>query len=168
MDASAGSRADPGGTSGTRPGDHPRRVVHEVTHELVRPADLRALRTDLVAWVHAAAGHAEGPELSERLEDVATALYEALTNVVDHAYTGGRGPIHLVARLTLADDPAADPAGHPWLEIEVGDRGGWRPAPEDPGHRGRGLLLLSQLTDGHDVERGDDGTRVRLWWHRPP
>jgi hypothetical protein len=52
--------------------------------------------------------------------------------------------------------------------IEVADRGDWRGAPADPGHRGRGLLLLSRLADGHEVHHGEDGTRVRLWWQRPP
>jgi anti-sigma regulatory factor (Ser/Thr protein kinase) len=168
MDASAGSRTEPGRPTGTRPNGSPRRVVHEVAHELVRPADLRSLRTELVAWLRAAAAQPETPAFADRLEDVASSLYEALTNVVDHAYTGGPGPIHLVARLTLADGAEHDPGEHPWLEIVVADRGDWRPAADDPGHRGRGLLLLSQVTDGHEVERGDDGTRVRWWWHRPP
>lgn len=147
------------GTAGTGA----RSVVHEVAHEVVRAADLRALRTDLVGWVRAtveAFGEADEPALTERLEDVATAFYEALTNVVDHAYGGGTGPVHVTARLAVA--------GEPWLEIGVADRGGWRPPPADPGHRGRGLLLLSGLTDGHDLQREPAGTRVRLWWHRPP
>ena len=141
-------------------------VVHEVAHEVVRAQDLRALRTDLVDWVRAtaeASGETGEPALTERLEDVATAFYEALTNVVDHAYPGGTGPVDVTARLAVAGPP-----GRPWLEIAVSDRGGWRPPPADPGHRGRGLLLLSGLTDGHDLQREREGTRVRLWWHRPP
>jgi anti-sigma regulatory factor (Ser/Thr protein kinase) len=168
MDASAGSRADAGtepiGTARARP----RRIVHEVAHELVRPEDLRTLRTDLVAWVRATASLPEGPALADRLEDVASALYEALTNVVDHAYPDGPGPLRVTARLTIADHAPADAPDDPWLEVEVADRGGWRPAPHDPGHRGRGLLLLSRLTDGHEVERTEEGTRVRLWWQWPP
>ncbi|WP_345420695.1 ATP-binding protein [Actinomycetospora chlora] len=168
MDASTGSRTGPGRPIGTRSVETPRRVVHEVAHELVRPADLRALRTELVAWVRATSAAPATSAFADRLEDVASGLYEALTNVVDHAYTGGPGPIHLVARLTLSDGAEHDAPAHPWLEIEVADRGDWRPADDDPGHRGRGLLLLSQVTDGHEVERAPDGTRVRLWWHRPP
>jgi anti-sigma regulatory factor (Ser/Thr protein kinase) len=102
----------------------------------------------------------EGPALSDRLEDVATALYEALANVVDHAYAAEGGPVRVVARLDLAGDP--------WLEVEVADRGDWRPAPADPGHRGRGLQLLAGLADAHDVRYDPAGTRVLLWWHRPP
>ncbi|WP_433784920.1 ATP-binding protein [Actinomycetospora sp. CA-101289] len=138
----------------------PRRVVHEVTHDHVRPEDLRGLRTDLVSWVRATAGSPAGPALADRLEDIATACYEALANVVDHAYGGDGGAVRLVARL--------DPAEPPWLEIEVADRGAWRPAPADPGHRGRGLALLAGTADGHDVRYDPDGTRVLLWWHRPP
>jgi anti-sigma regulatory factor (Ser/Thr protein kinase) len=172
MDASAGTRPDPE----TGPGVHrrARRVAHEISHDLVRAEDLRGLRTELVAWVRATAGCPEGPALSDRLDDVATAVYEALTNVVDHAYPGGGGPLHVTARLTLTadgDEQAEDPAATsppPWLEIEVADRGGWRPAPADPGHRGRGLQLLAGLTDGHDVQRGPEGTHVLLWWHRSP
>lgn len=167
MDASAGSRADPGADpTGTAPGARPRRIVHEVALELVRAEDLRTVRTELVTWLRAAAGLPDGPSLDERLEDVASALYEALTNVVDHAYGAGPGPLRVTARLTLADGPRAQEV--PWLEIEVADRGGWRRAPDDPGYRGRGLLLLSQVTEGHDVQRAEDGTRVRLWWHRSP
>ena len=145
-----------------RPG---RRVVHEVTREFVRVQDLRAIRTDLVDWVRTTAALPDTGTLQDRLEDVATALYEALTNVVDHAYPTGSGPVRVTARLAEA---RAGGCEHPWLEIEVADEGGWRPAPADPGHRGRGLLLLGQLTDGHDLHRDDHGTRVRLWWHRSP
>ncbi|GAA4919207.1 anti-sigma regulatory factor (Ser/Thr protein kinase) [Actinomycetospora succinea] len=140
-----------------------RSVVHEVAHEVVRAADLRALRTEVVNWVRGtaeASGQPAEPALTERLEDVATAFYEALTNVVDHAYPEGAGPVHVTARLSVT--------GTPWLEIAVSDRGGWRPPPADPGHRGRGLLLLSGLTDGHDLQHEREGTRVRLWWHRSP
>ncbi|MEJ2886653.1 ATP-binding protein [Actinomycetospora aeridis] len=143
-----------------------RSVVHEVAHDVVHAADLRSLRIDLVEWVRAAAETSDEvrePALTERLEDVATAFYEALTNVVDHAYPEGGGPVHVTARLAATGAP-----DRPWLEITVADRGGWRPAPEDPGHRGRGLLLLSGLADGHDLQQEQDGTRVRLWWHRPP
>jgi anti-sigma regulatory factor (Ser/Thr protein kinase) len=141
------------------PGRGPR-IVHEVAHDLVRPEDLRGLRTDLVAWVRAATGLPESPALADRLDDVAIALHEALTNVVDHAYGAGDGPVRVVARLALA--------AHPWLEIEVADRGVWRPAPADPGHRGRGLQLLAGTADGHAVRHDPAGTRVHLWWHRPP
>ncbi|MDD7940994.1 ATP-binding protein [Actinomycetospora lutea] len=159
-----------------RAGTEARSVVHEVAHDVVRAADLRALRTGLVDWVRAMAEgagattreHAEdtaahGTALTERLEDVATAFYEALTNVVDHAYPEGAGPVRVTARLAVTGAP-----GQPWLQIEISDRGGWRPPPADPGHRGRGLLLLSGLTDGHDLQHETEGTRVRLWWHRPP
>jgi anti-sigma regulatory factor (Ser/Thr protein kinase) len=101
--------------------------------------------------------------LEERLEDIATAFYEALANVVDHAYPEGGGPVDVTARLTATGAPE-----QPWLEIVVADRGGWRPAPPDPGHRGRGLLLVSRLTDGYELRPVEDGTRLRLWWHRPP
>ncbi|MEJ2863320.1 ATP-binding protein [Actinomycetospora flava] len=150
------------GTAGTET----RCVVHEVAHEVVRAQDLRALRTDLVDWVRAtaeASGDTSEAALTARLEDVATAFYEALTNVVDHAYPGGTGPVDVTARLAVSG-----PADQPWLEIAVSDRGGWQPPPDDPGHRGRGLLLLSGVTDGHDLQREAAGTRVRLWWHRPP
>jgi len=120
-----------------------------------------------VSWVRATAGCPGGPALADRLDDVAAALYEALTNVVDHAYPDDDGgPVRLVARLDLTRDPAAPE--HPWLEIEVADHGAWRPAPADPGHRGRGLQLLAGTTDGHDVRRDPTGTRVLLWWHLPP
>lgn len=165
MDAGADPRTEP---TGAAPGARPRRIVHEIAHELVRAEDLRGVRTDLVGWVLAAGGCPEGAALDERLEDVATALYEALTNVVDHAYPDGPGPLRVTARLAVADGSVGRGPDPPWLEIEVADRGGWRPAPADPGHRGRGLLLLSRLADGHEVHRGRDGTRVRLWWHRPP
>jgi anti-sigma regulatory factor (Ser/Thr protein kinase) len=169
MDTSAGSGADTGaGPAGTAAADRPRRVVHEIAHDLVGPGDLRGLRTELVAWVRATAGCPAGPGLTDRLEDVAGALYEALTNVVDHAYPAGTGPLRVVARLTTPDGPDPASPADPWLDLEVVDRGGWRPAPADPGHRGRGLLLLSRLADGHEVQRGRDGTHVRLWWHRPP
>ncbi|WP_285652761.1 ATP-binding protein [Actinomycetospora sp. NBRC 106375] len=146
-----------------------------MTRDVVRPEDLRALRTELMTHVRAAAGDPDAaeerddPALADQLADVATALYEALTNVVDHAYPHGAGPVRVTARVAAGrpgPEPAREP-GPPWLEIEVADHGDWRPAPTDPGHRGRGLVLLARLADGHDLRTGPAGTRVRLWWHRP-
>ena len=172
MDARTGA-TEPG-TDPAAPA-RPRRVVHEVAHDLVRAEDLRGLRSALVGWVRTTAGCPEGPAFDDLLEDVATALYEALTNVVDHAYPAGSGPVRVAARLTVtgadgAPEDSAEPATpeNPWLEVEVADRGGWRPAPADPGHRGRGLQLLAGLADGHELHRDAEGTRVLLWWHRPP
>jgi anti-anti-sigma factor len=88
------------------------------------------------------------------VDDLQLAVGEAVANAIEHAYrdadAGGR------VRLSLSAD-AGDVVG-----VTVRDAGKWRPAPADPGFRGRGLQLIDRLADDVDVSRQADGTTVRF------
>ena len=88
---------------------------------------------------------------------VTHAAQEACANVVEHAY-GVPTPDDSLARIGITAQVTADGT----LDLEVADRGRWRPPGADPGGRGRGLMLMRGLIDKVDVVSAEDGTRVRF------
>jgi serine/threonine-protein kinase RsbW len=88
----------------------------------------------------------------ERLDAIRLATSEALSNVVQHAYPGRRGQIHVTARVA---------GGELW--VLIGDDGcGLRAGPDSDG-LGLGLALIAQMTDAFTVlERSSGGTELRL------
>ena len=107
---------------------------------------LTGVRRALTAWLSAAA---VGDELAA---DLVSAANEACTNSIEHAYSSeDAGRVVVTAR-----------CAHGSVRIEVTDTGAWRPLPQDPGTRGRGLAMMRALTDEVDIDRTDAGTRVRL------
>ncbi|MBM7806715.1 PAS domain S-box-containing protein [Geodermatophilus bullaregiensis] len=133
------------------------RVTPPPVHESL-PADPRRLsrvRRTVTAWARAAGLSEDG------VDDLQLALGEALANAVEHAYaaTGGTGRCEY--RLARTADGSID--------VCVRDEGVWRPVPADPGHRGRGLALISALASEVEVARTTDargaegaGTTVRF------
>ncbi|SFP70142.1 PAS domain S-box-containing protein [Geodermatophilus dictyosporus] len=107
------------------------------------PARLSRVRRTVTTWA-LAAGLTE-----DSLDDLQLALGEALANAVEHAYaaTGGEGRCEY--RLERTADGSVD--------VCVRDEGVWRPVPADPGHRGRGLELISALALDVEVARTPDG-----------
>lgn len=97
------------------------------------------------------------------VDDLILATSEALENVVDHAYTGQPRPgtITLSAQV---EDSGGDVAGSErrGVVIRVADQGRWQPPTADPGHRGRGLSLIAQLSDTHLLTPGEAGTTITL------
>lgn len=113
-----------------------------------RPASLPAVRRSLEQWLTAA-----GMGEAERAA-VQVAVGEACANAVEHAY-----PPEAPGRLWVT--ACADDDGG--LTVTVTDAGRWRTPDRDPGDRGRGLLIMRQLTDEVAVEtRAEGGTTVRL------
>ena len=86
--------------------------------------------------------------------DLVLAAYEAMANAAEHAYRNRPGTIDLLA--TRDDDEVV---------VTVRDRGEWRPPPADPGHRGRGLMMIRSMSRA-EVEHGPEGTTVRMRWPR--
>jgi anti-sigma regulatory factor (Ser/Thr protein kinase) len=110
--------------------------------------ELPALRQALSQW----SGHAGlGPEA---VMSVVLATYEAMANVVDHAYGHDPGMLEVIATGT----------GGGGVRVTVTDYGRWRQLPADPGNRGRGLLLMRRLATSTEVDATPDGTSVLLWW----
>src|SRR4051794_9163187 len=113
--------------------------------ELRLPADpvqLAGLRRAVLTWA-TEAGLSE-----DTTEDLQLALGEAAANAVEHAY-----------RDQPAGECAVSLAWRPdgGVDARVEDFGIWRPAPDDPGFRGRGLLLIRRLASDVDVVQGPDG-----------
>ncbi|HWO58838.1 MAG TPA: SpoIIE family protein phosphatase [Umezawaea sp.] len=107
-------------------------------------AELSGMRRRVGAW-----GNAAGLS-ADLLDDLQLALGEAAANAVDHAYPHGPGDFdYEVAR----DDRGG-------VHVVVRDRGQWRPAPPDNGHRGRGLRIIQALSESTSFEHGVGGTTV--------
>jgi len=95
------------------------------------------------------------------VDDLVLASYEAMANVVDHAYQPGR---HGCFRLEAACTTELH------VHVTVSDDGQWRALPADPdSHRGRGLSLIRQLAHRVEVHHDQRGTAVQMCWRsRPP
>jgi serine/threonine-protein kinase RsbW len=112
-------------------------------------ADASAIRRGFRDWLAELAD-------PDTVDDLTLAVYEALANVVDHAYasTLRRGEMRLWAAVS---PPRADGRD---LVVTVSDDGSWRRA-EAPGWRGRGLPLMHTLAHA-SVISGATGTVVQL------
>ncbi|MEV0058098.1 ATP-binding protein [Saccharopolyspora shandongensis] len=116
------------------------------------PGELPALRDELARWSRCAG---LGRDAAEAL---ALACYEAMANVVEHAY----------ARLGAMDVEAVHFADERRVQVTVTDRGSWEPL--DWGgdvDRGRGLPLVRHLADEAVVAPSDTGTVVTMSWSTP-
>ncbi len=115
------------------------------------PAQLVLVRRQLSRWL------APLDLTEEKIADVVLAVDEAAANVVRHAY----GPDESgVVELTLWTEPAT-------LCIEVVDHGSWRP-PAEPGRDGgRGIPLMSHMSESVLIHFDHRGSRVLLRHHIP-
>lgn len=112
-------------------------------------ADASAIRRDFRDWLTPLAD-------PDTVDDLVLAVYEALANVVDHAYASTRRRGEM--RLWAAVSPPL--AGGRDLVVTVSDDGSWRRS-QDPGWRGRGLPLMHTLAHA-SVISGATGTVVQL------
>lgn len=87
----------------------------------------------------------------ELLEDLQLVVGEAAANAIEHGYRSGEpGSVDV----WLSRDETGAVHGR------VRDYGTWRPQPEDPGDRGRGLALIRALATRVSLNRRSDGTEV--------
>lgn len=114
------------------------------------PSRMREIRTQVARW----AGRLGLP--AEAVDDIVLATHEALANVADHAYPDGGGDAELDAE-----------CDHGEVRVVVRDHGRWRTPPQDPGWRGRGLVLIAGLAEHVDVRRAAAGTSVAMRWRLP-
>lgn len=113
-----------------------------------------------------------------RRSDIVLAVYEAVANAAEHAYAAD-------APSPAAQSPAAQSSAaqssatrsraievrthvtrDESLEVTVTDSGRWKSDASSSPYRGRGLALISALSDASDVTSGPDGTSVTLRWHQ--
>ena len=107
---------------------------------------LAEIRRLLAAWLRSAG-------VSDELAgDIVLAVNEACTNCAEHAYRNGRpGRMRVEAAISAGE-----------ITVEVTDWGSWRSPPDDPGTRGRGLLVMQALSDDVEVVGASTGTTVAL------
>jgi serine/threonine-protein kinase RsbW len=115
------------------------------------PEQLVLIRRELAGWLAPLA-------LSEtETADVVLAVDEAAANAVRHAY----GPDESgQVELTLWTEPGT-------LSIEVVDHGSWRPPADRPTEGGRGIPLMSTMSEAVLIHYDERGSRVLLR-HRIP
>ncbi len=116
----------------------------------------------VLGWVRGElAGFARDTMLDEDgTADFLLATYEAVANVVEHAYPPGVvGTFDLSAH--YVDTTAT-------VIATIVDHGRWQPLSDVTStRRGNGLRLLRACSDAVHVESDDDGTRIQLQWTRP-
>lgn len=118
-----------------------------------RAEQLATLRHALAAWADEIGMDAE------HAHAVVLASYEALANVVTHAYSAGTGTVDLYA--VYRPETAR-------VQVTVRDQGRWRAAATELGPlHGRGVPLMRHLAETVELERGAEGTTVRLSWSHP-
>jgi serine/threonine-protein kinase RsbW len=122
--------------------------VHVLHREAFATAEeVTKLRHVLTEW-------AAGTDLpAVTRQDLVLAAYEAMANVVEHAYRGGpAGTVEVRATYHPGDG----------LTLVVADRGRWR-APVETRFRGHGLPFLHAVA-ATEIERGREGTTVTVRW----
>jgi serine/threonine-protein kinase RsbW len=108
----------------------------------------RQLRIALRQWLHTAG---VAPTLAE---DLMLAGYEALANVVEHAYP----PDHPHPGMRLQAQVCL-----PLLRITITDHGCWRPPTSEAAYRGRGLAVMRAVTTRAHLIQSTHGTTVILF-----
>ena len=92
---------------------------------------------------------------TERRGDIVLAVYEAVANATEHAYKDTAAPGTVTVRSRHRPNGV--------LEITVTDTGTWDPSPSER-FRGRGLALITVLSDTNALTTGPDGTTVTMCW----
>ncbi|WP_155370940.1 SpoIIE family protein phosphatase [Catellatospora vulcania] len=117
-------------------------------HELAPDAhELRRLRRSLTDW--GAQRHVPAATMSRLL----LAVGEAASNAIEHAYRD-RSP----ATITVEADH--EDGGD--VVVIVTDAGSWRPAPREPGDRGRGTDIMRKVSAAYERTTTPAGTTVKL------
>ena len=108
---------------------------------------------------------------TETVEAVVLAVEEAVANAIDHAYPPDPQEAHDTdaagsAGRRVVVSAASRPCGG-GVAVSVVDNGTWRPAPLDPGHRGRGVRVIGAISQRSTITPGEHGTTVHMCWaHR--
>ncbi len=110
------------------------------------PRRLSDVRHQVSDWLE---GNGIGQPLAD---DIILVVNEACSNCVEHAYRG-REPGRMRIEAEVVDDR---------VRFCVVDSGSWKVPPDDPGTRGRGLLLINRISDEVTVRGNDDGTSVEM------
>lgn len=122
-----------------------------VNDPAANPASAHHLRQHFTRWVSATLTTS-----AQRRADIVLAVYEAVANVIQHAYHG------LPQRGVVIVHAAYRPSTRS-LRVTVADRGTWQQSqPSSAG--GRGLPLINALCETPTISTGPAGTTVTLQW----
>ncbi len=115
--------------------------------------ELGGVRKRLAGWL---AGFRVSEDDQVALE---LSVVEAVTNSIEHAFTGPPGTVRVTAE--LGDDGT--------VGVVISDDGLWKPPAADPGFRGRGLMMMREFSDTFRLHTSTSGTTVTLAraLHRP-
>lgn len=140
--------ADDGGRLRDDPVSQPSRTYH--ARLIAKAEELGHLRHEMRVW---AERHGADRTTADAVE---LACYEAMANVVMHAYGDDEGPLGVSA--TAYPDR---------LQVVVSDEGQWRnPTPQTHPDGGMGLDLISRLAHRANIDAHPDGTIVSMTWSR--
>jgi anti-sigma regulatory factor (Ser/Thr protein kinase) len=110
------------------------------------PESIRPLRRAVVEFARGCGAS------DDQCDDIAVAVSEALSNVVEHAYVGLGSPGAMAVEASLRE---------PWLVVVVSDEGiGLRR--DDIRYVGTGLRLIFELTERFELEETAPGVRARM------
>jgi anti-sigma regulatory factor (Ser/Thr protein kinase) len=98
----------------------------------------------------------------EELADLVFAVSEAVSNSVEHGHglCGDAEPAP--GEITVHGIVQDAPDGRRSVQLTIRDQGTWRPPPDDPDGRRRGLLLMRAVSEELRLEVTDCGTTVVL------
>ncbi|MGB9222477.1 SpoIIE family protein phosphatase [Mycobacterium sp.] len=119
----------------------PLRIEIDSTAEQLGP-----LRRQLTNWLR----NAGVPD--PLLGDIVLVINEACTNSIEHAYRG-----HSVGTMRVEVESVDGE-----VRALISDDGSWKPPAADPGHGGRGLLLIRELGDWVEVDSSPTGTAIKV------
>lgn len=141
----------PAAEADAQDGPHPWLSVAFQLVLVAEPAALSVIRDRLRQWLSAHCW----PD--DELDDLVLAVSEAAANAVEHAYPPGTpGNIEIDGRVSGLPGGARD------VEFTVRDRGRWRPIPEEPENRRRGIPLMRAVVAELNIHGTDQGTRVTM------
>jgi len=89
--------------------------------------------------------------------DIVLVINEACTNSIEHAYRG-----HSVGTMRLEVDSVDGE-----VRALISDDGSWKPPAADPGHGGRGMMLIRELGDRVEVDSSPTGTTIKVNFQLP-
>jgi PAS domain S-box-containing protein len=124
----------------------PLRIEIEATAEQLGP-----LRRQLTAWLR----NAGVPD--PLAGDIVLVINEACTNSIEHAYRG-----HSVGTMRLEVESIDGE-----VRALTSDHGSWKPPAANPGHGGRGLMLIRELGDWVEVDSSPTGTTIKVIFQLP-
>jgi serine/threonine-protein kinase RsbW len=139
------------GDAATQGEPHPQPSVAFELVLVAQPAALSVIRDRLRRWF--STHHWPDDEVN----DLVLAVSEAAANALEHAYPpGAPGDIEIDGRINDL------PGGSRQVGLTVVDHGRWRPIPEEPENRRRGIPLMRAVVAELVIHGTDQGTTVMM------